>query len=63
MTYLCDMLQAKYGTEETIKIGKIELPSNESWHQRDLGSDDVLALESTPTSRLPIAGPGTPPAR
>lgn len=45
MTYLCDMLQAKYGTEETIKIGKIELPSNESWHQRDLGSDDVLALE------------------
>ncbi len=45
MTYLLDTLQSIYGTEETIKIGKIELPSNESWHQRDLGSDDVLALE------------------
>ena len=30
MTYLLDTLQAKYGTEETIKIGMIELPSNES---------------------------------
>ena len=45
MTYLLDTLQAKYGTEETIKIGMIELPSNESWHQRDLGARDVLELE------------------
>ena len=45
MTYLLDTLQAKYGTEDTIKIGMIELPSNESWHQRDLGARDVLELE------------------
>lgn len=45
MTYLLDKLQAKYGAEETIKIGMIELPSNESWHQRDLGARDVLAQE------------------
>lgn len=45
MTYLCDRLQDKYGTEATIKIGMIMLPSNESWHQRDLGAIDVLNLE------------------
>ena len=42
MTYLCDQLQAKYGTEDAIKIGMIMLPSNESWHQRDLGAIDVI---------------------
>ncbi len=45
MTYLLDALQAKYGTEDTIKIGMIMLPSNESWHQRDLGALDVLSLD------------------
>lgn len=45
MTYMCDTLQAKYGTTDTIKIGLIQLPSNESWHQRDLGAEDVLAME------------------
>ena len=45
MTYLCDTLQAKYGAEDTIKIGMIMLPSNESWHQRDLGALDVLNME------------------
>lgn len=45
MTYLCDKLQEKYGTTETIKIGMIQLPSNESWHQRDLGALDVLSEE------------------
>lgn len=45
MTYLCDTLQAKYGMTDTIKIGMIMLPSNESWHQRDLGAEDVLAQE------------------
>lgn len=42
MTYLCDKLQEKYGKEAVIKIGMIMLPSNESWHQRDLGALDVL---------------------
>ncbi len=45
MTYLLDKLQEKYGTTDTIKIGMIMLPSNESWHQRDLGALDVLAEE------------------
>ncbi|MEA5016334.1 MAG: sugar ABC transporter substrate-binding protein [Candidatus Limiplasma sp.] len=45
MTYLCDRLQEKYGTTEPIKIGMIMLPSNESWHQRDLGAEDVLEQE------------------
>ncbi|MBE0696381.1 MAG: hypothetical protein IH586_05610, partial [Anaerolineaceae bacterium] len=42
MNYLCERLQAKYGTTDTIKIGMIMLPSNESWHQRDLGAIDVV---------------------
>lgn len=45
MTYLLDKLQEKYGTTEPIKIGLVQLPSNESWHQRDLGAEDVLAQE------------------
>ncbi len=45
MTYLCDKLQEKYGTTDPIKVGLIMLPSNESWHQRDLGALDVLAQE------------------
>ncbi len=45
MTTLCDKLQEQYGTTDAIKIGMIMLPSNESWHQRDLGALDVLAQE------------------
>lgn len=62
MTYLLDTLQAKYGTEETIKIGMIELPSNESWHQRDLGARDVLEQEKYANIEVAYQCPGTPPA-
>jgi ribose transport system substrate-binding protein len=44
MSFMCDTLQAKYGKTAPIKIGMIMLPSNESWHQRDLGALDTLAL-------------------
>lgn len=45
MTALCDALQAKYGTEDTIKVAAVWLGANLSWHQRDLGAVDVLAQE------------------
>ncbi|MDR1580788.1 MAG: sugar ABC transporter substrate-binding protein [Synergistaceae bacterium] len=45
MTYLADELLKRYGDQEEIKIGAVWLAENVSWHQRDLGMLDVLALE------------------
>lgn len=54
MTALCDALQAKYGTEDEIQIGAVWLGANLSWHQRDLGALDVLAMEKY--SNIKLAG-------
>lgn len=45
MTALCDALQEKYGTDDEIKIAAVWLSANLSWHQRDLGALDVLAMD------------------
>ena len=45
MTALAEALQEKYGTTDEIKIGAVWLSANLSWHQRDLGAMDVLAME------------------
>lgn len=45
MTALCNALQEKYGTEDEIKIAAVWLSANLSWHQRDLGALDVLAMD------------------
>ena len=54
MTALCNALQAKYGTSNEIKIGAVWLSANLSWHQRDLGALDVLAMEKY--SNIKLAG-------
>lgn len=54
MTALCDALQEKYGTKDEIKIGAVWLGANLSWHQRDLGALDVLAMDKY--SNITLAG-------
>ena len=54
MTALCNALQAKYGTTDEIKIAAVWLSANLSWHQRDLGALDVLAMAKY--SNIKIAG-------
>lgn len=54
MTALCNALQAKYGTTDEIKVAAVWLSANLSWHQRDLGALDVLAMDKY--SNIKIAG-------
>ncbi len=54
MTALCDALQDKYGKTDEISIGAVWLGANLSWHQRDLGAVDVLAMEKY--SNIKLAG-------